>query len=479
MNAGPAPTAFTPPGETNALAGFSVPGLTTGVIQVTADRDFQLPVGSLFADASVNDVTVSSSNAPLPTSSTIVADQVRAHCESPESPLGFATIVNGSISVLGGAPVSLPPAPAPNTVAVNLSTLRVILNEQVIASDGELTVNAMHIQELVAGIVGKDIIIAQTRCGLNTGLPLAEPPEVTTDPATSVTSNSAALNVTIDAGGSPTTYKYEYGPTTAFGTSVPASGTLDAGSEFGPVSQPPQSISGLSPGTTYYFRACANNAESGAGTANQVCGAVRAFTTSGTSAPSAVTGAASSITATGASVAGTVNAHGQATAYTIEYGTTTSFGSITAPQSAGSGTAGLAVTVPMGGLSPGTTYYYRLVATNATGTTVGAMMSFTTVPAAPTVVTGAASAVTSTGATLSGTLNPRNGTTTFTFEYGTNTSLGHITAVDRVPATPAVSRTVSLPVTGLTPATTYLYRLVATNANGTTTGAVMSFKTAP
>ncbi len=303
-------------------------------------------------------------------------------------------------------------------------------------------------------------------------------PTVTTDAASGVTTTGAQLNATINAGGAATTYRYEYGPTTTFGTAVPAAGTLSAGSGSTAVAQPPQAISGLAPATTYYYRACANNSVTGTGVANQVCGAVRAFTTSGSSAPSATTGAASSVTATGASIAGTVNAHGQATAYTVEYGTTTSFGSITAPASAGSSTAGLAVTVPMGGLSPGTTYYYRLVATNATGTTVGALMSFTTVPTAPTVATGAASAITSTSATLSGTLNPRNGGTAFTFEYGTTTDFGSLTAVDFVPGAPAVSRTVSLPATGLSPGTKYYYRLVATNANGTTNGTVVSFTTA-
>ena len=303
-------------------------------------------------------------------------------------------------------------------------------------------------------------------------------PTVTTDAASSVTATSADLNATINPGGSPTTYKFEYGPTTAFGTVVPASGTLSAGNGSAPVSHPPQTIAGLSAATTYYYRACANNWITGFEVADQVCGTVQSFTTAcAPTAPTAVTGAASSITATGASIAGTVNAHGQATAYTIEYGTSTSFGSITASQSAGSGSADGAVMVPMGGLSPGTTYYYRLVATNATGTTTGTLMTFTTVPTAPTAITGAASALTPTSATLSGTLNPRNGATAFTFEYGTTTSFGSITAVDSVPGTPAVSRTVTLPVTGLTPDTTYLYRLNATNANGTTTGAVMSFTT--
>ena len=300
----------------------------------------------------------------------------------------------------------------------------------------------------------------------------APPPVAQTDPATSVGTTGATLNASVNPNGVATTYKYEYGTTTSFGTVI---GPFNAGSGTTLTAQPGQAITGLAPNTTYFYRVVARH-----GTNPEVFGQVRAFTTGGSpTAPAAVTGAASSITATGASIAGTVNAHGRATAYIVEYGTTTSFGSITAPQSAGSSTADLAVTVPMGGLSPGTTYYYRLVATNAIGTTAGALMTFTTAPTAPTVVTGAASAITPTSATLSGTLNPRNGATTFTFEYGTTVSFGNITAVDKVPGVPAVIRTVTLPVTELTPNITYLYRLVATNANGTTRGSAVSFKTLP
>jgi phosphodiesterase/alkaline phosphatase D-like protein len=395
-------------------------------------------------------------------------------------PIGTATIVNGLLVPAGGPPVALPVAPAPNTVAVNSATVRVILNEQVTAPDGELTVNAVHMQELSGAGVTKDIILGQARCGVDTGRTF--PPFVTTDPATSVTSTSAALNVTIDAGGSPTTYKYEYGPTTAFGTIVPASGTLDAGSDVGDVSQPPQAISGLSPGTTYYFRACANNDASGAGTANQVCGDVLAFTTTGTSVPSVSTNAATAIADTSAQVNGTVNAHGAGTVYVFEYGTSTAFGQIGPVPSgnAGSGTASLAVSTSLSGLQPRTTYYYRLVATNSQGTTRGPVQSFTTTGAAtaPAVTTTAASNVTQTGALLRGTVNPRGQTTAFTFEYGTTTNFGQITAVDNAGNHNSVVP-VSLPVSGLTPNTTYRYRLVATNATGTTAGPVMSFTTAP
>ncbi len=312
-------------------------------------------------------------------------------------------------------------------------------------------------------------------------LQVAAAPTVTTDPATSVTSTGASLNVTINPGSTATTYKFEYGRTTAFGTVVPASGTLNAGSGSAPVSQPPQAISGLSPGTTYYFRACANNSVTGAAVASQVCGTVRAFTTTGApTAPSATTSAATAIGNTGATLRGTINAHGATTTYTFEWGTSTAFGNITTPQNGGSATADAAVQATLSGLTPRQTYYYRLVAVNAQGTTRGAVQSFTTTgPAvAPTVTTTAASNVAQTSALLRGTVNPRGQATTFTFEYGTTTSFGQITSVDTA-GNHSSTVPVSLPASGLTPNTTYLYRIVATNATGTSVGAVMSFKTAP
>lgn len=98
------------------------------------------------------------------------------------------------------------------------------------------------------------------------------------------------------------------------------------------------------------------------------------------SAPTASTGNASAVTTGAATVAGTVNPGGLATSYEFEYGPTSSYGSNTTALSAGSGTSGVAVSAPLSGLKPNTTYHYRLDAANSAGSATGQDSSFTTAP---------------------------------------------------------------------------------------------------
>lgn len=72
------------------------------------------------------------------------------------------------------------------------------------------------------------------------------------------------------------------------------------------------------------------------------------------------------------------NAADTSTTYKFDYGTTTSYGSSTTA-TADSGAIGENnVSAGLTGLTPGTTYHYRLEATNAAGTTLGPDNSFTT-----------------------------------------------------------------------------------------------------
>jgi hypothetical protein len=70
---------------------------------------------------------------------------------------------------------------------------------------------------------------------------------------------------------------------------------------------------------------------------------------------------------------------GKVSACNLEYGTTTSYGS-SAPctPSPGSGTSAVAVSAAVTGLTSGTTYHFRVSATNAGGTSNGSDQTFTT-----------------------------------------------------------------------------------------------------
>ncbi len=90
------------------------------------------------------------------------------------------------------------------------------------------------------------------------------------------------------------------------------------------------------------------------------------------------TGAATDVTQTSAILNGTVNPNGESTNYYFEYGADTSYGSTTESTSAGSGTTDVSVSVEITGLTSGTTYHFRLVATNSSGTTYGIDVTFVT-----------------------------------------------------------------------------------------------------
>src|SRR5207302_8020272 len=97
-------------------------------------------------------------------------------------------------------------------------------------------------------------------------------------------------------------------------------------------------------------------------------------------APSAATGAASGVTGGAATLNGTVTANGLDTTVSFEYGTTSGSltSSIPAAPSPVTGASPTAVSATLSGLTPSATYFYRVKAVNAAGTTTGAEQSFTT-----------------------------------------------------------------------------------------------------
>ena len=95
-------------------------------------------------------------------------------------------------------------------------------------------------------------------------------------------------------------------------------------------------------------------------------------------APTVTTTAATSVRSSQATLNGTVNPGNLPTTYRFEYGTTTNFGSSVTGGSAGEGGSAVASSVVLKGLQPNTTYYYRIVASNAIETRSGATASFQT-----------------------------------------------------------------------------------------------------
>lgn len=91
---------------------------------------------------------------------------------------------------------------------------------------------------------------------------------------------------------------------------------------------------------------------------------------------------ATTITPSSARLNGFVNPNGVNTTVHFEFGPTQSYGSTTPSVSVGSQPQDIAFT--LGGLVPGTTYNYRIVANNATGTKIGVNRTFTTLPGATT-----------------------------------------------------------------------------------------------
>jgi hypothetical protein len=195
--------------------------------------------------------------------------------------------------------------------------------------------------------------------------------------------------------------------------------------------------------------------------------------------PSVTTGGVGSVKTTSATLKASVNPHGQRTVYFFQYGVTTAYGVDTRSKSAGSGTRAVAVSTAISRLTPGTVYHYRVVASNAGGTTFGKDRRFKTAgkpPAPPGVFTGGAFQRTTGGAVLSGLVATIRNTATWYFQFGLTPVYGLETPRGTVPPR-NFPQPVTFPVSGLAPHRIYHYRLVAANKDGTTLGADQLFIT--
>jgi len=295
-------------------------------------------------------------------------------------------------------------------------------------------------------------------------------PSINSASSANIAQNTATLNATVTANGAATSVWFEYGTTASFGATT---ATQSIGSGSSPVAVT-ANLTGLQAGTTYYFRTVASNSQ-GTTTGNTLN-----FTTSAL-LPVVTTTAASYVTAYTASLNGDVTPNGLATSVYFEWGDRSELLSLSnTPSAIGSGTNLVANWASIGSLSPDSTYFFRIVGLNVSGSatnkTYGATLSFKTLPVKPTVTTLGIANATTTAVTLQGAVNPNGNPTSFYFEYGPSPSYGFLTpAQDAGSGSNSVS--LSSVLTGLNNAQTYYYRAVASNSYGVSYGTDQSFIT--
>ncbi len=299
---------------------------------------------------------------------------------------------------------------------------------------------------------------------------LGKIPTAVTQSATSVSTEGATLNGTVNANDLSTTITFEYGVTETYGTTVPGTPEQVTGHENINVSSV---ISGLTIGTVYHFRIKTVNS------LGTVYGGDLTFTTLG-KIPTAVTQAATNLSIEGANLNGTVNANDLSTNVTFEYGTTGAYGIIvSATPGEVTGHVNTDVNSVISGLTYNSVYHFRVKTVNALGTVYGSDLTFKTLGDVPSVSTNAANLVRATSAILNGFVNPNEFSTIVTFEYGESTSYGNTLSVVQSPVNGSSNTYVSVPVSGLIPETLYHFRIKAVNLLGTSYGNDLTFKTPP
>jgi hypothetical protein len=291
-----------------------------------------------------------------------------------------------------------------------------------------------------------------------------------------VEGTSATLEGTLAGVESSYHFAYNAGSTCVGGHVTPtvlATGTPTVSTE----------VTGLIAKTEYTFCLIAEN------TYGAEPGAPITFTT--TASTPLIEKTSSSVQGVEATLEATVNPELESTTCVVQYGISQAYGHETkcTPETLSDEGIALPITASLEGLVPDTTYDYRILASNGTGTRPGPNESFTTEVIPPTdVETAPAADVTPTTAQLGGQANP-GGSATYYIEYGAPTcSLNGIPnfawwlcatkTSEAGPLSGDSTQTVApIEVTDLTPGTTYRYWIVAHNANGSERGEEALFTT--
>jgi len=212
------------------------------------------------------------------------------------------------------------------------------------------------------------------RTTVGTPAPVGSIPTAKTLAASAITRTSANINGEVTPNKAATKYWFEYGDSANLGA---VSAVQSVGDGTAKLSES-LALSNLAPATTYYFRL---NAQNQFGTVN---GSILTFKTSGpplSAVPVVTTLVAGPVATTTATLRGTVNPYSSQTTYWFEYSIDSSLVSAlktTPHRSAGGAAATVSIETNVSGLSSNTTYYYRTVAQNSSGTVRGELISFKT-----------------------------------------------------------------------------------------------------
>ncbi len=273
---------------------------------------------------------------------------------------------------------------------------------------------------------------------VNLGLPDITAPIISDISASNITGISATIKWTTDE---VSDSQVDYGTTISYGSST----TLDTGM----VTSHSQVLSGLSPGTTYYFRVRSRDAA----TNLRIQAAGLPFTTLDTIAPVIFDVRSSNITGTGATITWSTD---EASDSQVEYGTTPSYGSSTVPNATMVKVHSQALT----GLLPVTTYYFRVKSRDAAGNlaTSGSFTFTTTDGTAPVISAVATTNITDTGAIITWTTDELADSQ---IDYGTTPSYGSSTVLNT-----GLVKSHSQALTGLLPGTRYYFQVRSRDVAG-------------
>jgi uncharacterized protein (TIGR02145 family) len=187
--------------------------------------------------------------------------------------------------------------------------------------------------------------------------------------ATDILKTSATLNGTVNPNSLSTTVSFEYGLTTAYGTTSVAVQSPLKGESNNNVTA---ALTGLTPGKLYHFRIKAENSL-GISYSDDM-----SFTTLG-GIPLVVSLKANNTLMYSATIGGSVNPNFFSTSIMFEWGTTTSYGNtINYSQNPVVGSAPQNISVNLTGLVQATTYHFRIKAENDLGIRLSDDFSFTT-----------------------------------------------------------------------------------------------------